>query len=109
MGKWSWRHSDWPNFTWDRQQTQALITKALTENSVSSFAIQGEHLDRNAVYNEFERVFVSTDCQERARNVGVKEANAAALMSDVFNDSSSKLSFYRLGSLNSPWNCRHPV
>lgn len=25
MGKWNWQHSDWPNFTWDRQQIQAYL------------------------------------------------------------------------------------
>ena len=84
MGKWNWQHGDWPNFTWDRQKiqarlpsvchkqgyvaglvnslngTQALITKALTENIVASFAIEGERLDANVVTDEIERGFDQT-------------------------------------------------
>ncbi|WP_417260440.1 MULTISPECIES: DUF4172 domain-containing protein [Alphaproteobacteria] len=30
MGKWNWQHSDWPNFTWDRQQTPSLLTFCLS-------------------------------------------------------------------------------
>lgn len=121
MGKWNWQHGDWPNFTWDRQQiqarlpsvyhkqgyvaglvnslncTQALITKALTENIVASFTIEGERLDANVVTDEIERGFDQTISPEKAKSVGLLEANAAALISNVFDEPSEDLTRHRLG------------
>lgn len=121
MGKWNWQHSDWPNFTWDRQQiqarlasvyhkqgyvaglvnslngTQTLITKALTENIVASFAIEGERLDANVVTDEIECGFGQTISPEKAKSVGLLEANAAALISNVFDKLSEDLTPHRLG------------
>lgn len=122
MGKWNWQHSDWPNFTWDRQQiqarlpsvyhkqgymaglvnslngTQALITKALTENIVASFAIEGERLDANVVTDEIERWFGQAISPEKANSVGLLEANAAALISNVFDKPPEDLTPHRLGA-----------
>jgi len=121
MGKWNWQLSDWPNFNWDRQQTQsrlpsvshkqgyvgglvnslngsrALIAKALTENIVASFAIEGEYLDANVVSDEIERGFGQPPSCERAKSVGLLEANAAALVSNVFDNSAQDLTPHRLG------------
>ncbi|OSQ31862.1 Fic family protein [Thalassospira sp. MCCC 1A03138] len=121
MGKWNWQHSDWPNFTWDRQQTQpylpsvyhkqgylaglvnslngrrALITKALTENIVASFAIEGEYLNATEVSYEIERGFGRPSSCDEAKSVGLLEGNAAALISTVFDESSQDLTLHRLG------------
>lgn len=121
MGKWNWQHSDWPNFTWDRQQiqacipsvyhkqgyvaglvkslssTQALITKALTENIVASFAIEGEHLDATVISDEIERGFGRSSSCDDAKSVGILEGNAAVLISNVFDKSSQDLTLHRLG------------
>jgi Fic family protein len=121
MGKWNWQHGDWPNFTWDRQQiqarlpsvyhkqgyvaglvnslncTQALITKALTENIVASFTIEGERLDANVVTDQIERGFDQTISPEKAKSVGLLEGNAAALITNVFDKPSEDLTRHRLG------------
>ncbi|WP_430473556.1 Fic family protein [Thalassospira lucentensis] len=121
MGKWNWQYRDWPNFTWDRQQTQArlpsvyhkqgyvaglvnslngrraLITKALTENIVASFAIEGEYLDATDVSNEIERGFGQPSSYEKTKSVGLLEGNAAALISNIFDKSSEVLTPHRLG------------
>ena len=121
MGKWNWQHSDWPNFTWDRQQiqaylpsvyhkqgyvaglvnslngTQALITKALTENIVASFAIEGEYLDATVISDEIERGLGRAFSCDDAKSVGILEGNAAALISNVFDKSSQDLTLHRLG------------
>jgi Fic family protein len=122
MGKWNWQHGNWPNFTWDRQQIQgrlpsvyhkqgyvaglvnslngsrALTTKALTENIVASFAIEGERLDANIVSDEIERGFGKTISPEKANSVGPMEANTAALISNVFDEPSEDLTLHRLGA-----------
>ena len=121
MGKWNWQHSDWPNFTWDRQHTQArllsvyhkqgyvaglanslnstraLITKALTENIVASFAIEGEYLDATVISDEIERGLGRAFSCDDAKSVGILEGNAAALISNVFDKSSQDLTLHRLG------------
>lgn len=121
MGKWNWQHSDWPNFTWDRQQIQdrlpsvyhkqgyvaglvnslngtgTLITKALTENIVASFAIEGEHLDATVISDEIERGFGLPSSCDEAKSVGLLEGNAAALISNIFDKPSEGLTPQRLG------------
>ncbi|WP_417834190.1 DUF4172 domain-containing protein [Thalassospira xiamenensis] len=125
MGKWIWQYKDWPNFIWDQQDIQAylpsvyrkqgyvaglanvlndagtLITKALTENIVASFAIEGEHLDTNVVSTEVARAFGLPDSCEQTKCAGLLEGNAVALISDVFDESSRDLTSGRLGV----WQC----
>ncbi|MCC4240132.1 Fic family protein [Thalassospira povalilytica] len=122
MGKWNWQHGDWPNFTWDKQQIQArlpsvyhkqgyvaglvnslsgsraLTTKALTENIVASFAIEGEFLDANVVSDEIERGVRLSASREMIEGVGLLEENAAALISNVFDKQSEDLTPHRLGA-----------
>ncbi len=122
MGKWIWQYKDWPNFTWNRQDIQAylpsmyrkqgyvaglasslkgsraLTTKTLTENIVASFAIEGEQLTAMDVSDELSRPFDSLTSDEQAPRTGILEANAAALISDVFDESSQNLTLRRLGA-----------
>lgn len=122
MGKWIWQDKDWPNFTWDRKQIQgylpsvyhkqgyvaglasslkdarALTTKMLTENIVASFAIEGEHLAGTDVSDELARAFDLSISGEKASRTGILASNAAALISDVFDEFSQDLTLRRLGS-----------
>ncbi|MEQ9347066.1 MAG: DUF4172 domain-containing protein [Thalassospira sp.] len=122
MGKWNWQHRDWPNFIWDREQirahlpsvyhkqgyvaglanslkdSRALITKALTEIIVASFAIEGEQLAGTDVSAEIVRAFDPLISSEQEMRAGILEANAAALISDVFDGSSQDLTLRRLGA-----------
>jgi len=121
MGKWIWQCKDWPSFSWDHTQTQAylhsiyrmqgyiaglthplrdvrtLITKALTENIVASYAIEGERLAASDLSVEFARTSGGINSGERARQPGVKESNAVAFISNVFDGASHDLTELRLG------------
>lgn len=78
---WNWQHLDWPEFTWDaaslrrdeeaflvgggvilgslqsvnERESQALIVESMTDEAITTSAIEGEDLDRDSVQSSVQR------------------------------------------------------
>lgn len=107
--EWVWKHSDWPNFTWDRsvlrpleerflhesgrrigawrqltdENQSELRVKWLSGEAVETSAIEGEILDRKSVQSSIRRRFGLTASQKAA---SPEEEGIAEMMVTIYRE-----------------------
>lgn len=117
MKNWNWRHKNWANFTYDKQQlknlelefskltgivlgilkhfdtakNEILLVELMSDEAVKTSEIEGELLNRDSVQSSIQRNLGFTITESPVRKVTPAEYGIAEMMVDLYKNFDTKL------------------